>query len=120
MQPTSLGAIRPRVVIRRRSARYIDVSALTALIVGKARGAGVSLLSRELLLDISEEAYEPSVAAHIPGIANKLADALSRTTAPAGHGAKESVESLLKDSNAFKVTVPDRTLTFLRTKTPPQ
>ena len=44
----------------------------------KAKGAGTSLVAREMALDIAEAIYEPSVAAHIPGVANLLADFLSR------------------------------------------
>ena len=44
----------------------------------KAKGAGTSLVAREMALDIAEAVYEASVAAHIPGVANVLADFISR------------------------------------------
>ena len=55
-----------------------SVSALTMIVKMQARGDGTSLIARELALDVAEALYEPAVRTHIPGIANVLADYLSR------------------------------------------
>ncbi len=39
-------------------------------------------IARELALDVGDGAYFPEVVRHIPGIANGLADKLSRACAP--------------------------------------
>ena len=44
----------------------------------KASGFGVSLISRDIALDVAEAHYTPQVAAHLPGQANLTADFLSR------------------------------------------
>ena len=44
--------------------------------------AGLSLLARELALDVADATYCPDASQHVPGIANKGADALSRKHAP--------------------------------------
>lgn len=42
----------------------------------------LGLIAREMVLDIASAAYTPDVVAHIPGIANKAADLLSRRQEP--------------------------------------
>ena len=44
----------------------------------KTSGFGTSLISREVALDIGNALYEPNVCEHIPGVANLIADHLSR------------------------------------------
>lgn len=46
------------------------------------KGDGVTLIAREVALDIGLSVYRPAVAAHAPGISHKVADALSRRFAP--------------------------------------
>jgi hypothetical protein len=38
----------------------------------------LGLIAREMALDVADMVYAPDVAAHIPGIANVVADSLSR------------------------------------------
>ena len=64
--------------------RSDSVSALIMLIKLKTSGAGTSLIVRELALDIGDSLYEPNVAAHVPGVANLIADHLSRVTERSG------------------------------------
>ena len=47
-------------------------------------GTLIGIIAREIALDISDSAYSPDTAEHIPGIANKAADALSRLHQPGG------------------------------------
>ena len=58
--------------------RSDSVSALIMLIKLKANGAGTNTVARELALDICDALYEPNVAAHVPGVANIIADHLSQ------------------------------------------
>ena len=53
----------------------------------KGRGAGLNLLARECALLLAASAYHPVDAEHIPGVANVVADWLSRKWQP-GHGSK--------------------------------
>ena len=48
----------------------------------KGRSRVMNLIARELALDLGDGAYFPEVVEHIPGIANNLADALSRVAQP--------------------------------------
>ena len=41
-------------------------------------GPTMSRIAREMALDVAAAMYSPDVIAHLPGIANKAADALSR------------------------------------------
>ena len=64
-----------RVTLRVRSD---SITALTMVLKLKAKGAGTSIISREMALDIAEAVYSPSIASHLPGVANITADVLSR------------------------------------------
>ena len=64
--------------------RSDSVSALIMLIKLKTSGVGTSLIARELALDIGDSLYEPNVAAHVPGVANLIADHLLRVTERSG------------------------------------
>ena len=61
-----------------------SVSALILVVKMKTSGVGTSILAREMALDIADALYEPSVCEHIPGIANVIADHLSRISEQAG------------------------------------
>ena len=58
-----------------------NVSALIMVVKMRASGQCTSLIARELALDIADALYEPLVVSHVPGIANILADWLSRKRA---------------------------------------
>ena len=47
----------------------------------RAGGQGTALIARALALDIADALYGPQVVSHVPGIANILADWLSRNRA---------------------------------------
>ena len=50
----------------------------------------LGLIARELALDIASSALNPDEAVHIPGLANKAADQLSRLCEPSSSGALPS------------------------------
>ena len=74
-----------------------------------AKGVGTALLARELALDVAEALYEPLVCTHIPGVANVLADFLSRR---GSHGYDE-LPAPLRRANARQL--PARDLGLWRT-----
>ena len=60
-----------------------NVTALTAIAAFKAqRSTAVSRIARELALEISDAEFAPEFCNHIPGIANGVADTLSRRYPP--------------------------------------
>ena len=58
--------------------RSDSVSALVLVVKMKTSGTDTSIVAREMALDIGDALYAPNVAEHIPGIANVIADHLSR------------------------------------------
>ena len=58
--------------------RSDSVSALVMIMKMKAGGEGTGLISREVALGVAEACYEPQIGEHVPGVANVLADYLSR------------------------------------------
>ena len=59
-----------------------NVSALTMVASMKAKSRATNLIARELALDLADGAFRPDFVAHIPGISNIAADALSRKFVP--------------------------------------
>ena len=59
-----------------------SVSGLTVVLKLKSTGEAPSLVARELAVDLSRTTYMPAVVEHIPGVANVVADVLSRYDAP--------------------------------------
>ena len=59
-----------------------SIAMLTTVLHMKAGSQNLGLIAREVALDTAESAFEPDIGVHVPGIANDLADALSRKTAP--------------------------------------
>ena len=55
-----------------------SVTALVMVIKLKATGVGTGIISREVALDVADALYEPAIASHVPGVANVIADHLSR------------------------------------------
>ena len=49
----------------------------------RVHGHGMSIIGHEVALDLGTGVYRPVVCAHSPGVAHKVADALSRRFAPA-------------------------------------
>ena len=92
-----------------------SISALTLLVHCRVHGGvGVSVIACELALDLAEGVYRPALGAHIPGITNLSADALSRWTAPGG-------KSVLPPSlmRARRVHPEQRSRVWWRTLAPP-
>ena len=59
-----------------------NVTLLTILAKLKCSGPGTTIIGKEIALLVAGAAYRPIVAVHTPGVANKLADILSRQFAP--------------------------------------
>ena len=68
-----------RVVLTVRSD---NVSTLAMVAKMQPHGPQLGLIARELALDVASASYVPDVAVHLPGLANKAADALSRKHDP--------------------------------------
>ena len=68
----------------------------------------LGIIARELALDISERAYCPDAASHIPGITNATADSLSRKYAPRKGNSPWSLPSWLARVPERKVPRRDR------------
>ena len=62
--------------------RTDNIAALTTLVRMQPHSSALGLIARELALDIATTAYAPDEAVHIPGLANKAADILSRLYGP--------------------------------------
>ena len=62
--------------------RADSVSALTMLTCFRVKGRGLTMIAREIALDIGCGTYRPAVCAHSPGVAHQVADMLSRKYAP--------------------------------------
>ena len=65
--------------------RSDSLSALRSMAKMSSSAPGLNLIARELALDSVLGLYTVGVAVHIPGVANKLPDALSRMWAPEPH-----------------------------------
>ena len=48
----------------------------------RSSSPSVNLIAREMALTMGDSKYRPSIRDHLPGVANKVADALSRKVAP--------------------------------------
>ena len=108
MRMWSLHWRRSKAVLEVRSD---NVTALTLLTKMSATGAGLTLIAREMALDIGLSIYRPAVAAHAPGISHKIADALSRKFAP---GFAYSLPKFLE--TAKEVSAPSRPATYYTTR----
>ena len=87
-----------------------SVSALTLLVKFKSSGSACQALAREVALDFATAAFMPIVAVHIPGLANVIADVLSRKFQPKREFA---LPSCLNDVKEF--IAPVRTRDFFKT-----
>ena len=90
--------------------RADNVTALTMLTTLRAKGPGVTLISRELALDLGNGTFRPDVCAHAPGVSHVVADALSRQHAP---GFKFVMPTCLEDCR--ETPTPARDRSFYRT-----
>ena len=60
-----------------------NVAALQMLLSLKAKGTGPASIARELAIDLGDGTFRPDIIAHLPGVANVLADECSRKFDPA-------------------------------------
>ena len=72
------------------SLRTDNVAALTTLVKLQPHSNTLGLIARELALDIAASAFNPDEVMHIPGLANKAADHLSRICDPSASSALPS------------------------------
>ena len=86
--------------------RSDNVGALSVMSALKGSGDALTLVAKELALDLGKCEYLPRVLQHIPGVASVVADVLSRRYDPS----KQPLElpSLLKN-------VPEETLSVRNT-----
>jgi len=92
----------------RLEVRSDSVAALTLLLKMKADGAGPAIIAREVALLLAEAPFVPTVCSHTPGLANVVADALSRASAP---GPAEWPPQL---ASARRVELPPRAAQLFR------
>ena len=59
-----------------------NITALTMALQLRAPPGPVKAIARELALDYADASFEPSAATHVPGVANSIADLLSRRFDP--------------------------------------
>eukprot|EP00959_Pyramimonas_sp_CCMP1952_P253534 5297220-Pyramimonas_sp.AAC.1 len=76
----------------RLAATADSISTLTLLLNFRARTAsyGLGVICREMALEFGDCAYKPKAYVHLPGIANDVADELSRRAQP-GHQARHPI-----------------------------
>ena len=55
-----------------------NLSSLQMVANMQPHSASLGVVAREMALDIADAVYSPDLAAHLPGVANVTADALSR------------------------------------------
>ena len=60
-----------------------NVTMLTMVLQFNGSSYGLNVVASEVALELADAAYRPLVAEHVPGVANTLADALSRVSDPA-------------------------------------
>ena len=68
-----------RVVLTVRSD---SVAGLTVVLKFRSTGQAPSLVARELAIDMARTTYTPQIVEHVPGVANVIADLLSRYDVP--------------------------------------
>lgn len=85
--------------------RADNVTVLTLLLKMKTptRSPGINLIAREVALEVGDSAYYPRIFEHTPGIANVIADALSRLHQPG-----KRTEIFLALRNVQRVQAPPR------------
>jgi hypothetical protein len=65
--------------------RSDSVGTLTLLLKLKASGRGPNIVAREIALDLGTASFKPAIFLHVPGLANKASDILSRMHQPGKH-----------------------------------
>ena len=90
-----------------------NMAALAMVTKMQPHSATLGIIARELALDIADAMYEPQCAAHVPGVANVAADALSRRFEP---NFAYSLPAVLEHST--EVSPPARDSTWWRSLVP--
>lgn len=92
-----------------------NMTLLTMITELRGSGAGTNKLAREFALDVAAASYRPLLATHVPGVANVIADQLSRRFAP---GTSWRVPAGLE--RARESAPPPRTETWYRASEAPR
>ena len=66
------------------SVRSDNMSTLAMVAKMQPHSSRINMVAREIALDVAMSTYTPQVVEHLPGIANKAADSLSRLSDPSG------------------------------------
>jgi hypothetical protein len=89
------------------------ISALVLTFKLKTSGKGAGIVAKEIALDVAASEYRPHAVAHIPGIENVIADALSRKfepgfefTLPTELAGIPEIEVCPRDHTYFRSTLP--------------
>ena len=98
----------------RLSIKADNMSALAMVAYYKAKGSGVARIAREIALEVADAEFGPDVCAHVPGVVNGVADALSRRYQP---GRFFEVPGFLAE--AKEVVPPNRSASWFRSLHPP-
>ena len=90
-----------------------SVTALTLVMHCRAAPGKMTIIARELALDIAECVYRPDLVVHIPGVNNISADRLSRlhdqhkpATVPAFLSSVRRAEVPIRDSTYYRALLP--------------
>ena len=92
------------------SVRSDNVGALTVVASLKGTGTALGLVARELALDLGDCEYFPQLVSHISGVANTLADVLSRRFDPT----KQPWSVPVQLRSIPEASVPERTTKWWR------
>ena len=76
--------------------RSDSVAALTMLLKMKSAGNSPAVVARELAIFMSKACYIPEVVEHLPGVANTLADLLSRWHEPGKQHSERPLPAMLQ------------------------
>ena len=68
-----------RVILAVRGDNFTALSMLLSL---RVKGHGPTAVAREVALELADGVFSPNLVAHVPGVANETADALSRRKDP--------------------------------------
>ena len=82
------------VGVARAQCRSDSLSLLQTLLKGRAKSKDLAVVAREFALDLAKDRYRLHLIAHIPGVTNLEADALSRMFAPIPLALPRSLEGV--------------------------
>ena len=88
---------------------------LTVLVNMRPRSVQMRLIAQEVAIDMAHFSFVPVVAHHVPGIANTVADELSRWAQP-GHIKK--LPDYVKDSKEVKVPIRNNVYYLTKASSP--